>query len=380
MQARDLNSVQAMHAWCQHCFGQRLKGRSLKGAESCAHSQEHYLRVGHRLSGSFSLEEGWTVVRRRKEQKTAQKEEKRKEGKGIKKELCKDKFSSLICRAPSLRTGQKTPFLQSRNFVVPSSVVDLVQDPGIKGALFQEDCCLDFGTAGENMDLIGLLEVCETDFSQQEGASASSLNVGAGKESVALPVVCESDFSKVVSCSVAAETSGEHVGTHGLLEVLEYASSSKAGSATVVAPVSAESADQAGVLHGSSLVLNSRIQSLGGRSRIHGSSHFSHARACAVAAVALPAGAASRSATPVIATPTRFSRSFAEVVADLASACATSVHDSAFNSEVCSQGPTGTKRVKGGVSGPAEDLLPVSEVEAGVNFRPAGGVRGQVAG
>ena len=35
---------------------------------------------------------------------------------------------------------------------------------------------------------------------------------------------------------------------------------------------------------------------------------------------------------------------------------------------------------KGGVSGPAENLLPVSEVEAGVNFRPAGGVRGQVAG
>ena len=43
------------------------------------------------------------------------------------------------------------------------------------------------------------------------------------------------------------------------------------------------------------------------------------------------------------------------------------------------QGPTGTKRVKGGVSGPAEDLRPVSEVEAGVNFRPAGVVRGQVA-
>ena len=42
-------------------------------------------------------------------------------------------------------------------------------------------------------------------------------------------------------------------------------------------------------------------------------------------------------------------------------------------------GPTGTRRVKGGVSGPAEDLRPVSEVEAGVNFRPAGDVRGQVA-
>ena len=47
---------------------------------------------------------------------------------------------------------------------------------------------------------------------------------------------------------------------------------------------------------------------------------------------------------------------------------------------VCKKGPTGTRRVKGGVSGPAEDLRPVSEVEAGVNFRRAGGVRGQVAG
>ena len=44
------------------------------------------------------------------------------------------------------------------------------------------------------------------------------------------------------------------------------------------------------------------------------------------------------------------------------------------------QGPTGIRRVKGGVSGLAEDFRPVSEVEAGVNFRPAGGVRGQVAG
>ena len=37
-------------------------------------------------------------------------------------------------------------------------------------------------------------------------------------------------------------------------------------------------------------------------------------------------------------------------------------------------------RVKGGVSGPAEDLRPVPEVVAGVNFRPAGGVRRQVVG
>ena len=44
------------------------------------------------------------------------------------------------------------------------------------------------------------------------------------------------------------------------------------------------------------------------------------------------------------------------------------------------QGPTGRRCTKGGVSGPAEDLRPVAEVEAGVNFRLAGGVRGQVAG
>ena len=42
--------------------------------------------------------------------------------------------------------------------------------------------------------------------------------------------------------------------------------------------------------------------------------------------------------------------------------------------------PTGSLCTKGGVSGPAEDLRPVSEVEAGANFRPAGGVREQVAG
>ena len=51
-----------------------------------------------------------------------------------------------------------------------------------------------------------------------------------------------------------------------------------------------------------------------------------------------------------------------------------------YNLEVGRQGPTRRKSSKGGVSGPAEDLRPVSEVEAGVNVRPSGGVRGQVAG
>ena len=58
------------------------------------------------------------------------------------------------------------------------------------------------------------------------------------------------------------------------------------------------------------------------------------------------------------------------------------VHDACSNSwsDTVRQGPTGRRCTKGGVSGPAEDLRPGSEVEAGVNFRPAGGVRGQVAG
>ena len=59
-----------------------------------------------------------------------------------------------------------------------------------------------------------------------------------------------------------------------------------------------------------------------------------------------------------------------------------SVHDArnSWSDTVRSQGPTGRRCTKGGVSGPAEDLRPVAEVEAGVNFRPASRVRGQVAG
>ena len=47
-----------------------------------------------------------------------------------------------------------------------------------------------------------------------------------------------------------------------------------------------------------------------------------------------------------------------------------------WSDTVRSQGPTGRRCTKGGVSGPAEDLLPVSEVEAGVICRPGGGCTG----
>ena len=75
--------------------------------------------------------------------------------------------------------------------------------------------------------------------------------------------------------------------------------------------------------------------------------------------------------------------SFSAVSAAVAHAHASVLHGASVNSwsdTVRLHGPTGTRRVKGGVSRPAEDLRPVSEVEAGVNFRPAGRVRGQVAG
>ena len=56
------------------------------------------------------------------------------------------------------------------------------------------------------------------------------------------------------------------------------------------------------------------------------------------------------------------------------------VHDACSNSwsDTVRKGPTGRRCTKGGVSSPVEDFLPVSEVEAGVNFRPAGWVRGRL--
>ena len=42
------------------------------------------------------------------------------------------------------------------------------------------------------------------------------------------------------------------------------------------------------------------------------------------------------------------------------------------------KGPTGRRSTKGGVSGPARELRPVSEVESGVNFRPAGRIRNRL--
>ena len=93
--------------------------------------------------------------------------------------------------------------------------------------------------------------------------------------------------------------------------------------------------------------------------------------ACARVAAALPAAAVASCASTSLAL-----RSSASV----AHASVSSLHSNSWSDTARVQGPTSRKRVKGGVSSPAEDLLSVSEVEAGVNFRPAGGGRRQVAG
>ena len=109
----------------------------------------------------------------------------------------------------------------------------------------------------------------------------------------------------------------------------------------------------------SSLSLNSRPGSLSSAC----------ARSVARCVAAAPARVCSGSSSPAVS-------------AAVAHTHASILHGALVNSwsdTVRLHGPTGTRRVKGGVSSLAEDLRPVTEVEA-VNFRPAGRVRGQVAG
>ena len=91
--------------WTRWLMGPLQKGSLVGRAGSRAHSQGRSLGTDHGLSVSFSLEGGWTVVKRKKEER----HQERREGKGTKEELCKVKHSSLCFRAPSLRTGKSFP-------------------------------------------------------------------------------------------------------------------------------------------------------------------------------------------------------------------------------------------------------------------------------
>ena len=143
----------------------------------------------------------------------------------------------------------------------------------------------------------------------------------------------------------------------------------------------------------------SRIQVGSGRnSRIHGSqsSCFACARVSSGALLGACVVGSASAAVGSARLPAARTRTYADVAASACGgmavmqrhACNSVVSggflpvqkSTSYNWGTGRQGPTGTKRVKGGVSGPAEDLRPVAEVVAGVNFRPAGGVRRQVVG
>ena len=182
------------------------------------------------LSVASSLEEGWTVVRRRRRRKEkidVQKEEKTKEGKGTKKELCKVKNSGLFCRAPSLRTWKKTPLLKCPNSEVPSSFVGPVQDPGIRDALFQEECRHDCDFLNQVLALERMLRVK----ARTESASLSALSVPVVSPARSLGVFQRAHSRRADTAHAIA---GESKELTGLLEVLESVFFSwKAGAAVV---------------------------------------------------------------------------------------------------------------------------------------------------
>ena len=135
----------------------------------------------------------------------------------------------------------------------------------------------------------------------------------------------------------------------------------------------------------------SRIQVGSGRnSRIHGSQSSSGCLpgACSIGSASAAVGSA---CLPAVRT-----RSYADVAASACGgmaveqrhACNSVVSggflpvqkSTSYFLEVGRQGPTWRRGSKGGVASPAEDLLPVSEEDAGVNFRLVGGFWRQVAG
>ena len=354
------------------------------------------------------------MVKRRKDKKASLKEGKKKEGKAINKVLCKDKFSNFICRAPSLRTGKKTSSFKSPNFVVPSSAA---QDPGIKGALFQEDCCHDLGLAGSidsefqisSAEDLSLPPARQLPVLVKRVAGCENTSNGHGNAGVFMVSRTwrgrrhrdgVGEFSNVI---------GWHLEDCVTLKMVLRIMMGLATFSNVIGRLF-EDCDLEdgieGVRAGAPAVAGESRGIIGLQevSESDSSVHISHVSnslnssvgvvvsACARVASALPAAAAPRSwstvarlsdavvahahASPMLCARTSGGTGGLLPVQRSTSYCL----NNSWSDTVRVQGPTGTRRVKGGVSGPVEDLRPVSEVEAGVNFRPAGQVRGQVAG
>ena len=209
-----------------------------------------------------------------------------------------------------------------------------------------------------------------------DGGETAFTNVHAtAGESTKIVKLHEVHESEGKSCCVsgAAETAavpaaGESKGIFGLHGVNE---TGRMG--TVAAVAAANAGESEGIIRLLE-VFESDFPPLRNSSHAHNSCLRLSTSACARASwsAAACAGVAAR-VCPV---------SSSSAVSAVVHAHATTLH-SAHNSWTDTgrvKGPTGRRCTKGGVSGPAEDLRPVSEVEAGVNFRPTGGVRGQVAG
>ena len=155
----------------------------------------------------------------------------------------------------------------------------------------------------------------------------------------------------------------------------------------------AEAADQAG---SSSVCRMQSDRRLNSRIRGSQSSSFACARVSSGCLLGAHGVGSASAAVGSACLPAVRTRSYADVAASACGGMAVK-QGHARNSVVCGgflpvhkstsynlgtgrQGPTWRRGSKGGVSSPAEDLRPVSEVEAGVNFRLAGGIRRQVAG
>ena len=236
-------------------------------------------------------------------------------------------------------------------------------------------------TAGKSKGNPSSLEVIASDFSKFcDGTSAS------GRPAHAIACMNQRFFG--LSEDIEYDSSKHHVQNHDFLRASEGENDGITGLLEVREPHFRMRSDASVAAATSGQVVSSSLhatasESVGIRgSRVSGSSlcmstNSSNSSGCVVGV----ACARSPAVLGVSASASSFASASASF-AVVAHARSTPKHDAhnSWSDTGRVQGPTGRRCTNGGVSGPAEDLRPVSEVEAGVNFRPAGGVRGQVAG
>ena len=243
-------------------------------------------------------------------------------------------------------------------------------------------------TADESKGIVELHEVNESELSKSARIAVAAATAGASAEIIGLLEVHESEFSMVARTAGAAATTLVGMGTKlcdGMKDALatnkrdlddgmERVRSAlgvrrDSGGARTACETAGESEGNIGLLKAIESDFSALLNSVHSSNSCPGSLSSACARRVACSA---PASAR-----------VCLGSSSLVVSAAVAHAHTSILHDACSNSWSDTgrvKGPTGRRCTKGGVSGPAEDMLPVSELEAGVNFRPAGGVRGQVAG